>query len=597
MIPKEVIDDIRNRARIENIISQFINVTKRGNSTYVAMCPFHDDHSPSLHISPDKQIFKCFSCPPENGSAGDVFRFVMKFNHVDYITAVKTVAEMIGYQYDFSDYVPTNTFKETTGHKILNDSCLFCQHELLADSGKEALAYLQKRNISKQQIEKFQLGYNPKNNVLYRFLSLKGYSDSDIIDTNMARLTRDGLADVFYDRLMIPIADAQGHVIGFTARSMEKQPLAKYINTAETTLFKKGEVLYNYHRALPACREKKFMILAEGPMDVFAFDKVGFSNAVCSMGTNCTVSQLKLIRRATNRLMLAFDGDRAGQDAIFKTGKMALDIGFEIDILYNTTKLDPDEIINQIGENELVSMVNKSMTWIDFLFEYYGNRNDLNNYSSRKEYSLRLMEEIAKLNDQFDQDNYLQKLSERTGFSLAMLRENFKPAENRETEIQPERMPAARIRKPRSGIELTERTIIKLMISSAALAEKYKDELYYLPDERYQRLANQIVDYYRQSDTMDISKLLSETDDNEMRSLMYEIDDDELITEGGENQINVFDDCIKRVNKYIKQTQRSKTRKQAVSFSDEYMQAKVGQDYVDSNPYREKPDDKAERGK
>ncbi|MBQ1826405.1 MAG: DNA primase [Erysipelotrichaceae bacterium] len=595
MIPKEVIDDIRNRARIENVISQFINVTKKGNSTYVAMCPFHDDHSPSLHISPDKQIFKCFSCPPENGSAGDVFRFVMKFNHVDYITAVKTVADMIGYQYDFGDYQKRDAFIETEGHKILNDSSLFCQHELLAESGKQAKEYLDRRHISREQIDKFQLGYNPKNNVLYRFLSAKGYKDRDIIDTNMARLSKEGMQDVFYDRLMIPIADTQGHVIGFTARSMDPNPLAKYINTAETALFKKGEILYNYHRALDGCRERKFMILAEGPMDVFAFDKVGFSNAVCSLGTNCTQNQLKLLRRITPKIMLAFDGDRAGQDAIYKTGKMALDIGFEITILSNTTKLDPDEIINQIGEQELVSMVNSGITWIDFLFGYYQKKYDLSNYSSKKEFALKMLEEIANLKDRFDRDNYLLRLSEISGFSRALLEENFKPAEEKK-QPQGEYVAPVRRRRVVNGTEKTERIIIYHMLKSASFADKYKRELYCLPDDKYMILSLKIIEYYHEDDVLDISKFVSGLDDGELRDLVISIDGDESINRVGIAD-QLFEDCLEKIRKAKKQSERKETRKEASSYNDPYMQANAAQRYADSNPYRETADDKAERGK
>ena len=456
-----------------------------------------------------------------------------------------------------------------------------------------AKEYLDRRHISKEQIEKFQLGYNPKNNVLYRFLSTKGYDDRDIIDTNMARLSKEGMQDVFYDRLMIPIGDTEGHVIGFTARSMEPNPISKYINTAETTLFKKGEVLYNYHRALAGCREKKFMILAEGPMDVFAFDKVGFSNAVCSLGTNCTQNQLKLLKRITPKIMLAFDGDRAGQDAIYKTGKMALDIGFEITILSNTTKLDPDEIINQIGEKELVSMVNSGITWIDFLFGYYQSKYDLSNYSSKKEYALKLLDEIALLKDQFDRDNYLLRLSELTGFSKTLLEENFKPVE--ETKQPAEYVAPPRLKRARTGIEQAERTIIFHMLKSAAFADRYKRELYYLPDENYRNLAVNILDYYREENVMDISKLVSEMEDGILRDLVCEIDEDESISRVGIDE-KLFRDCISKVEKNSKESKRKEIRKEASSYKDEYMQANAGQRYADSNPNRETADDKAERG-
>ncbi|MBQ4252059.1 MAG: DNA primase, partial [Erysipelotrichaceae bacterium] len=183
-IPEEVISDIRRKARIEEVIGHYIEVQKKG-SRYVAVCPFHDDHDPSLNISPDKKIFKCFVC----STAGDVFSFIMKFENVDYITAVRKAAELSNYDYDFGSLSPQSSFKETSLHKIMRESVIFCQHELNSQAGERFLKYLQKRQLNEETIEKYQFGYNPDNDALYTFLSRKGYEDRDIVAANMARLT------------------------------------------------------------------------------------------------------------------------------------------------------------------------------------------------------------------------------------------------------------------------------------------------------------------------------------------------------------------------------------------------------------------------
>lgn len=595
MIPKEIIDDIRRRARIESVISQFINVIKKGNN-YVAVCPFHDDHSPSLQINADKQIFKCFSCPPENGSAGDVFTFVMKYNQCDYITAVKTVAEMIGYKYDFGTQKNVSTFEETPIHRVLNDACLFTQHELLASSGIAAKAYLDKRHITKEQIEKFQLGYNPSNDVLYNFLHLKGYSDADIVNANLARLTNGGMRDVFYNRLMIPISDHNGHVIGFTARSMEEHPDVKYINTSDTPVFKKGDFLYNYHRAAKSAREKKFMIIAEGPMDVFAFDKVGFSNAVCSLGTNCTQSQLNSLKKLTNRLVLAFDGDRAGQDAIYKVGKLALDSDFEISILYNTTKLDPDEIINQISENELVKMVENSISWIEFMFRYVSGRLNLDNYENKKKFAGIMADEINKIKDSFDRDFYMTKLSEMTDFSKEMIKENFIKEEEKSHKEEQYVSPPKK-RKTIGRKILLEKTIIQQMILSVDAAAIYKKDLNYLPDEIYKILAAYILEYYSEKSNLVVSEFISNLEDNEMRSLAYDIMNEEILPK--EINIDMFNDYITEVKTFQIESDKQEKKKEANSYNDPEMQARAGQEYVDMTEKQKelRSNNKEERGK
>ena len=199
-IPLEVINDIKNKARIEEIIGSFIPIIKAGHN-YKAICPFHQDSNPSLQINVDKQIFKCFSCPKENKSAGDVFAFVKLYKKVSYLEAVKIVGQMIGYNYNFSSE-SSFKFQETVYHKIIKDTVLFCQNEINSADAKEVRDYLSARGIDNDTIRNFSIGYNPKNNRLYKYLSAKGYQDSQLIAANVARMTEKGMADVFFDRIM-----------------------------------------------------------------------------------------------------------------------------------------------------------------------------------------------------------------------------------------------------------------------------------------------------------------------------------------------------------------------------------------------------------
>ncbi|MBO4219027.1 MAG: DNA primase, partial [Erysipelotrichaceae bacterium] len=297
-IPEDVIKDIRSRARIEEIIGSYITVMKQGNN-YVAYCPFHDDHNPSLHINTSLQIFKCFSCPAENGSVGDVFKFVEKYKHVSYPEAIRIVAEKIGYKYDFGD-TGKKVFIESVTHRLNRETIAFCQYELSTKAGKPFRDYLQKRHIDDDLIEKYAIGYNPPDDKLNKYLTKKGYQDKEIIEANLARMSSYGLKDVFANRIMIPIYDGDGHPIGFTARTLDPDTTSKYINTSETPVFRKSNVLFNLHRAREIVREKKFMIICEGPMDVMALERGGYGNAVCSLGTATTEQQLLTIKRLTN---------------------------------------------------------------------------------------------------------------------------------------------------------------------------------------------------------------------------------------------------------------------------------------------------------
>ena len=523
-IPAEVINDIRSKAHIEDIISHYIETIKKGNN-YVAVCPFHDDHDPSLHISADKQIFKCFVCD----TAGDVFSFVQKYENIDYPSAIRKVAELINYHYDFGDVRNTDTFRETPLHKVLAEAVNFCRHELNSEAGAPVKGYLYNRKLNDQIIEKYQMGFNPSNNVLYNFLSRKGYKDSDIIEANLARLTDRGIQDVFYNRLMIPIHDASGHPIGFTARSLDPKAESKYINTNETPLFHKSDVLFNYHRASESARKEKKMILAEGPMDVMAFDRAGIANAVCSMGTACTKGQLQQIHRLTGNLVLAFDGDRAGQNAIFKTGRLAQSMGFKVSVLNNTTDLDPDEIVNKFGGDRLKTMVSNARSWIEFIFDFYQKVYDLKNYSSKKEFSQKILEEINGLSDSFDRDNYLYQLSNITGFPVSVLSGDAK--DTRPVRPVKDTTTPVTVKRTMDGTTIAEWIILKQMMRSQQMCEIFKRDLNELRSAEADKLAKKIDEYYRRNETLVISDFVGTLEDDKLKNLVFEIESSEVVSD------------------------------------------------------------------
>lgn len=428
MIPKEVIEDIKSKARIEDVIGSYIQIQKQG-ANYIAYCPFHEDHDPSLHINTSKQIFKCFSCPSENKSSGDVFSFVMKYKKISYPEAIKEVASQVGYEYDF-DQGYKKSFEETIYHKIIADSVAYCQNELNTTIGKTYKDYLLNRHLDKDIIKKYAIGYNPTCDKLYNYLHQKGYEDKDIIAANVCRITNNGIQDVFYDRITIPIYDSNDHPVGFTARSIDKNNTSKYINSTDTPIFHKSNVLFNLNNAKESIKENKQVILAEGPMDVIAFDRAGISNAVCSLGTNLTEKQLSILSKYSNNILLAYDGDKAGQSAILRAGQMAKKLGFEVTIINNKTSLDPDEIINEYGADKLKEMLSRPLHWLDFILLYYQGKYDLNNYSEKKDYVNKVLVEINSCKDELDKETYLKRLSEISGFSYEVLRSKITQKNN-----------------------------------------------------------------------------------------------------------------------------------------------------------------------
>lgn len=565
-IPEEVVRDIRAKAKIEDVIGHYLDVEKKGRN-YVALCPFHDDHDPSLSISVDKQVFKCFAC----GAAGDVFGFVQKYEQVDYPTAIRKVAELIGYSYDFGPAYRQPEFVETPLHKAMREAVVFCQHELNSRAGAGMREYLHHRQLTDDIIERYQMGYNPPDNVMHTFLSRKGYEDKVLIEANLARLTDRGVQDVFKDRLMIPIHDAQGHPIAFTARTLDPNVPSKYINTTDTPLFKKSEVLFNFHRAGEPIRRQKQAILCEGPMDVIAFDRAGLANAVCSMGTSCTKGQLAALRRLTGNLLLAFDGDDAGQNAIYKVGRLAQQQGFAVMVLNNPGKADPDEIVNQQSGRALAGMAAKPKTWMEFIFDYFRGRFDLNNYTQKKQFAQAVLQEIGGLSDRFDRDHYLQQLAALTGFSASALQaEAPRPAAPDDAGSVVTVRPAGTLP---SGLRNAENTILRQMMVSARQCHVFMDELGMLPDQKANELAHYLIDYYHGRDEFVLADFIGSLENEELRSMAIGISEDPLLV--AQANPKVMQDAIGRVRISLLEEQIAKLKTELESYSDPHVQSSI----------------------
>lgn len=572
-IPIDVINDIKHRARIEDIIGSFITVIKQG-ANYVAYCPFHDDHDPSLHISTDKQIFKCFSCPAENKTAGDVFSFVMKYKKISYPEAVKTVADMIGYKYEFSDSYK-DKFEETIYHKIISDTVIFCQNELNSASGLPYKEYLTNRKLDKEVLRKYAFGYNPPRDKLYNFLNKKGYKDDDLIKANVVRLTENGIRDVFYDRIMIPIFDEYSHPIAFTARSIDKNATSKYINSADTPIYHKSDVLFDLNFAKDYIKEKKMVILAEGPMDVIAFDRAGIKNATCSLGTNLTDKQLSLLKKYTDKVLLAFDGDTAGQGAILRAGKMAEKIGFNVVVINNRTGLDPDEIINKYGSEELQSMVSKPLNWLDFIINYYRNQFDLKNYSEKKEFVNKVIAEINLLTDELDKDLYLRKLAEISGFSYDILsRKNGNYTTVYSKNEFASKQNSVEIN---NGLDIAQRTILKQLMLSAANVSIFQDEMIELPDEKYNKFITLIINSYSQNPQFKIASLVDTLDDEDYSLLLSILADKSTLEKPNSSLLK--DCCIKIKISHL-QNEKQKISREIEKINDGHLKGKLSTNYI-----------------
>lgn len=570
-IPQEVIENIRNHVDIVDVISHYVPLTRKGKS-FKCVCPFHDDHDPSLSISQDKQIFNCFVC----GTGGNVFTFVQKYENISYVEAILKVANLAGIEveYDTSALQKPKIDPHIQGlYNVLNTAIDFCSYELDSLEAKEVKQYLYSRGLSDKIIEKFQLGYNPKDNKLYRFLSAKKFNDQDIVASNLANITAGGLRDVFTHRIMIPIHDGNGNPVGFSARRVDENDAAKYINTSETEIYVKGNLLYNYHRAKEHARRYGKVIVVEGAMDVLAFEKADIPYSIATLGTACTKQQLKLLRNLGVKIQLCYDGDKAGLDATYKFYVAARKEGLQVEILKNKYNLDPDEIIETYGKDELVALSNRTQSWIEFLIVYLQKRYDLNNYNEKKEYAQAIASEIAILHDNFEKKNYYIRLLQITGFDMSIEEKSAPVVKTKHENHRPVILKRPIDKKMNAQIQ-----ILSQMLMSKVASEYYRNELGFLLDENCNSLALYIVDYYRTNDKVEIAQLLDIIKEENIRSLLLKIVNWELAF--NEYSQDILSDAISKVKECMNEEKIKMLLQKIEQLNDPIEKAKMAQEII-----------------
>lgn len=553
-IPEDKINEIRNSANIVDVIGHYIPLSKKGKS-YVAVCPFHDDHDPSLSISEEKQIYKCFVC----GNGGNCFTFVQNFKKCSFPEAVIEVAKIIGKPLDIEYNQPKKENRNQAYYNLLNDYIEYTNYLLTSTKlGIEAKEYLEKRGITEDIINDFNIGYCPADNKVYQNLKAKNYSDEAMIKVNIARMNDNGVNDVFYKRILFPIHDKYGNPIAFTARDFTNFSDSKYINTSQTFLYTKGNVLYNYHRAKEPINKSGFVIVCEGVMDVIAYKKVGIENVVATLGTACTNEQINLFKELKKTVVLSYDGDKAGQAANMKVGELLLNNGLNVEVIDNNTELDPDEIVEKYGHNALRDLSSNRLNYIDYAIKYYKEHYNLNNFQDRKSMTIKVNRLIGMLKDQYEIDNYNNELYEITKIRLTS---NQKGSKN-EYNIKSKDYENISL----DGLTKAEYTILSMMSLDEKAKDIYQKELGYMLDEQNKQLANIMIDEYRKNGTCKLSDLYDELPDDKLKEIVTTLGT--ISSLPSEYNEDVLFGAINRIKEEIKKRKLEDLRKEISKYQE-----------------------------
>lgn len=551
MISQDIINQIIEKVNIAEVISEYIQVLPDGTG-FKSVCPFHNDTNPSMKISPNKKIFKCFSC----GAGGNVIQFVSRFEKIGFTEAVAKLAKRIGIEIQTNNDPNYETKKRF--YQILNESNNFFNFYLYnSDEGKIALKYLEKRGITKEIIDHFKIGLAPKeNDYLHKALEQASFNVIDQIESGMVRKGQDGsIIDSFRTRIMFPIYDINDRVVGFSGRTyLENDKSPKYINSNENLIFHKSEVLYNYSNAKEQARKEDTVFVFEGFMDVIAAYKAGVTNAVATMGTALTKQHLKSLHALASRIVLCFDGDNAGINATYKAAGIFATVNAIPYAVSLPDGMDPDEYQIKYGSEALRKYLLEQQQNV---YEYIYNvaKKDLikEDVVSVERFKEKVFSFLKFANSTI-KEFYLNKLCNDLGVDQANLVYDLGAVVERQEVQEKVIEKPAKVYKKRipKKIFLALEIIIKHCLSSKEEFTTYfcdhHGSLSVVDFIDYYEIFNHLAEQYAFSDVIDIEKLKNSFFENSSEQILLDkIIDNKMVAL---DDISEFEQCIKVLKDY-----------------------------------------------
>lgn len=404
----EVIEEVRMKNDIVDVISGYVKLQRKGSS-YFGLCPFHNEKSPSFSVSPGKQMYYCFGC----GAGGNVFTFIMEYEKFSFVEAVKYLADRAGVKLPeetYSQEARKAADKKSKLLEINKKAAAFYYYQLRQESGRPAMEYLKRRELSEETIRKFGLGCSPRySGALYKYLKGQGYSDELLKESGLFNIDeRRGMQDKFWNRVMFPIMDVNNRVIGFGGRVMgDGKP--KYLNSPETKIFDKSRNLYGLNVARTS--RKPYLIVCEGYMDVISMHQAGFTNAVASLGTALTSGHASLMSRYTKEVLLTYDSDEAGQKAALRGIPILRGAGISPRVVNLTPYKDPDEFIKAEGKEAFEKRLEEAMNFFLFEIKVLEKQYNMEDPEGKTRFFRETARKLLEFPEELERNNYMETIS------------------------------------------------------------------------------------------------------------------------------------------------------------------------------------------
>ncbi len=536
-ISNEEINEIRSRANIVDIISGYLQVSSKGKN-YVALCPFHNDHSPSLIISPEKQIFNCFTCR----TGGNVFSFVMKYENVSFAEAVSIVAKKVGFNLKNDVFVKSEN-KYSKDYEIYEYAMKYYLNNINTTDGSKAREYLLKRGINETIIKEFKLGYSGSSkDTFYKLATNKGWDTETLNKLGLINKVNENVYDTFINRVVIPIENLKGEVVGFTGRIFNGEDnTAKYLNTKETEIFKKSSLLFNYHNAKNYIRDRKSVIVVEGNMDAIKMSAKGFKNVVALMGVALSKEQIDILKRLKVPVILMLDNDNAGEEATIKNGESLINSGVDTKVVRLSGAKDPDEYLEKFSIDAMQNNIDKAIKYIDFKIECLKKDKDLSNMEDLITY---VKEVINSINgeDDLTKEIILSKISKDYAIDIDILKSNLKT----EVKKDAKKEETQEVRdKKLTKYQKASHKVLYYMLMDSKYINLYKNTLGYFKERIERVLASEIVYYESNNGNIDVADFTTTIMGSEDEYEFLQI----ILSENGNTSVSdeEFNSCVKAI--------------------------------------------------
>ena len=556
-IEQSVINEIKDKTDILDLVSEYVKLEKRGRN-YIGLCPFHDEKTPSFTVSEDKQICHCFGCK----KGGNVFQFTQEIKDLSFVEAVKDLGERInisvdiGNSSDYTSQIASNDLTMIEMHELMLE---YYQYALLKTvEGEEALNYLKKRGFTEELIKSRGIGYAPNHtHFCHDFLQQKGYDIELAYEAGLLSRNEENFSyfDRFRDRIMFPLNNAQGRIVGYSGRTYNNQE-PKYLNSPETPIFQKRRLLYNLDNARKHIRKNDEAILLEGFMDVIKSDSSGLKPVIASMGTAISDEHITVLKKLTSHITLMFDGDFAGQEATIKTGQHLLQQGFNVFVVQLPKDMDPDEYITKYGNEKFLEYVNNEKKSF-IIYKVNKHKDEIaNNDLAYERYLKEVTQDIALMNSQILQNKIIKDVAHIFNVDSNTLNSNvlnqqqyipsephFNDYQSYDSEIQNN---TNNLFSHLSKHESAERALLKHFMNDKDLFLNYHKHLESgdFDNQFFKRIYSVLEDFYAENDSYTISDMILYTDNDNLRDAIIALDNYDLNQEPYDSEIEDYMNVI-----------------------------------------------------